>query len=153
MTQHPHTPTYPQTLIKQVQEACAKLITLLAEENKALKKKDVTSVERLTPEKDNLSKQIEGILAELKGWADYATDDAKHALKKQTIQMDALMTEMNTLAQKNLALLEANHTATRTFLDVVRRAVSHNTPKAEIYGKQGRIESDNNSPSLLTKSV
>lgn len=144
---------YPHNIIEQVKNHCADMMRLLSEENTALKNKDISRVEKLTQEKDKLSARIEGLLAEVKGWAQYATDEAKQELKNQTASVDHMMTEMNQLAQKNLALLEANHTATRTFLSVLRDAVSKNRPRAETYGKQGTLEEDKNSHSLMTKSV
>lgn len=144
---------YPHNIIEQVKEACGRMMELLAQENGALQSKQMERIEPLTKEKAILSQQIEGLLAEVKGWAEYASDEAKTELKNHTRAVDSMMTEMNVLAQKNLALLEANHTATRTFLDVVRQAVSKGTPKAETYGKQGKIEEDKSSQSLMTRSV
>ena len=158
-----NTPQYPQNIIDQnyidqnyietTRTACSHMIDLLTQENDALKNKDIKRVEELTAEKDKLSTQIENMLADVRSWATTASDDAKQDLKTQTASLDALMTDMNKLAQKNLALLEANHTATRTFLNVVREAVRQGTPKAETYSKQGKLDDTQNAPSLMTKSV
>ena len=144
---------YPQSIIEQTRTACSHMIDLLTQENDALKNKDIKRVEELTGKKDTLSTQIETMLAEVRSWATTASDDAKQDLKTQTASLDALMTDMNKLAQKNLALLEANHTATRTFLNVVREAVRQGIPHAETYSKQGTLDDTQNAPSLMTKSV
>lgn len=148
-----HEKPYPHSIIEQVQDACTRMMALLAEENTALQEKNISCVQTLTEEKNNLSGQIETMLADVRSWAASASDEARQELKTQMAAADQQMAEMNTLAQKNLALLEANHTATRTFLDVVRQAVNKDTPKAETYGKEGRLEQDKNSPSLMVRSV
>ena len=148
-----NTPQHPQNIIQTTRTACAQMIDLLTQENDALKNKDMKQVEDLTVKKDNLASQIEGMLADVHSWAADASDEAKKALKTETANIDALMGQMNKLAQKNMALLEANHTATRTFLNVVREALRQGTPQAETYSKQGKMDNTQQAPSLMTKSV
>lgn len=146
-----HPKKNPKQIMVLVQTTCEKMIRLLTEENTCLEAKKMGKIEALTKEKDALSQEIATLLATIKAWAKTASDDEKQALRKETETVNNHLGQINQLAQTNTTLLEANHTATVTFLDVVRRVISK--PKPKTYGKEGTLNADENTQSLMTKSV
>ena len=138
-------------IIERVRQACGSMLRLLAEENTCLENKEMDKIEEMAQKKDALSGEISDLLAEIKQWATTASDADKQSLKKETQAIDRLLGEMNRLAQKNVALLEARHTATRTFLSVLRKSVIK--PNAGTYGNKGQLQEEENNQSLMTKSV
>lgn len=143
--------TNAKALVADVKKAANAMIRLLSLENQYLEKKKIQEVERLTKEKEVLAKHIDTLLSQARAWAKEASQTQRQALQMEMADVDGYLAKMNEVAQRNTVLLEANHTATRTFLGVLRKAVAK--PKVEVYGKNGQVAYQEDQPSLMTKSV
>lgn len=141
----------PIVIIRRVKESCGSMLRLLAEENTCLEKKEMDRIEEMATRKDALGTEINALLTKIKQWATTANDADKQSVKQETQAINKLLAEMSRLAQKNFALLEARHTATRTFLGALHKAVSK--PKVGTYGNKGQLDEKEETSNLMTKSV
>ena len=143
--------TYAIELVSNTIESCEKFATLLQDENSNLKNRDIESVEKNIKEKRHLAAKVEKLLSTVKNSVLQIKSDKEALLKLPTLQIS--VDNYQTAARKNIILLQAAHSATNDFLNLVRRAIDVKKPKAETYGKTGNMNQHKSSTKLVSKNI
>lgn len=138
-------------LVSNTIESCESFTTLLLEENEFLKARNMTAVEEKVKEKRSLAAKVEKLLTHLK--ASYVEIKQDPSATEKLTQLDVVINNYKTAARKNTALLQAAHTATNDFINLVRHAVESRKPKAQIYGKTGTMREEAHTTKLVDKDI
>ncbi|MAF31543.1 MAG: hypothetical protein CMF60_05000 [Magnetococcales bacterium] len=132
-------------------ESCEKFTTLLLEENKFLKARDMKSVEENIKEKRHLAAKVEKLLGAVKSAYGQIKQDSSTTVHLH--QLETVINNYKVAARKNTALLQAAHTATTDFINLVRHAVDSRKPQAQTYGENGAMRQQNSSTKLVNKDI
>lgn len=132
-------------------ESCENFTTLLLEENELLKARDMAAVEDKIKEKRSLAAKVEKVLSHLKTVYGQVKGDVS-ATEKLT-ELEVVINNYKKAVRKNTALLQAAHTATNDFINLVRHAVESKKPKAQTYGETGTIREQTPTTKLINKDI
>lgn len=143
--------THAIELVNNTIESCEKFAFLLHEENTLLKERNIDAVEQKVKEKRHLAAKVEKLLSTIKS--------SVHLIKSDPTALDRLpelqvcVDNYQTAARKNMVLLQAAHTATSDFLQLVRNAIDMKKPRAQTYGNTGTMNTTPASTSLVNKDI
>lgn len=138
-------------LVSNTIESCEKFAILLNDENILLKDKNIEAVENKIKEKRHLAAKVEKLLSTIKGSVDQIKSD-QGALAKMP-ELQACIDNYQTAARKNMTLLQAAHTVTNDFLNLVRHAVDLKKPRTNTYGKTGAMNQHAPATKLVNKDI
>lgn len=138
-------------LVTSVIESCEKFTTLLLEENEALKDRKLSEVEEKLKEKRHLAAKVEKLLSTLKASFTQVKNDQSATDKLS--QLTTVVNNYQKAARKNTVLLQAAHTATSDFINLVRSAVESKKPKVQTYGETGNMRQTENTTKLIDKDI
>tara|TARA_R110000868_G_scaffold218576_2_gene469164 strand:- start:90062 stop:90496 length:435 start_codon:yes stop_codon:yes gene_type:complete len=143
--------THAIELVSNTIESCEKFAALLHDENTLLTERKTDHIEDKIKEKRHLAAKVEKLLSSIKQAVPEikANRDALEKLPKLQACIDNYQIE----ARKNVALLQAAHTATNDFLNLVRHAIDMKKPKANTYGKTGAMNEHKTATKLINKDI
>lgn len=143
--------TYAIELVNNTIESCEKFAVLLHEENALIQNRDIEGVEQKYKEKRHLAAKVEKLLSSVKESIQSikADNDAMGRLGELQVCVDNYQSE----ARKNMVLLQAAHSATSDFLQLVRRAIDLKKPHAQTYGSSGSLNEQPTATTLVNKDI
>jgi hypothetical protein len=143
--------THALQLVSNTIESCENFTTLLLEENEFLKARNMPAVEEKVKEKRSLAAKVEKLLTHLK--ASYTQIKQDQTATEKLVELETVVNNYKTAARKNTALLQAAHTATSDFINLVRHAVESRKPKAQVYGETGTMREETYTTKLVDKDI
>jgi flagella synthesis protein FlgN len=138
--------TLPELLALQV-SYIEQLLALLTAEKSALESRDVTALEKLSPEKQHKITQIAELDVKLSQHADAAALQSTYQAEKQKIEIE--LTQCQELNDVNGKLIELNLRNTKRLTDTIIRSRSRNNIT---YDKLGRTRGSFSTLGMTFKS-
>ena len=151
MNPQPNTPM-PHELVAQTIMACKNLSGLLEGENEAIKRREVSQVEKNLKDKERQIAKLDKLLRDVR--------ECRENIRTN-VQANAMLPELQdsfnayqSNARQNMLLLKAAHDATTDFLGLVQQAVKAVQPANKTYSKEGCMEEKAlGSTSIINKSI
>jgi len=136
--------------LQQAVSLCQELVNMLNAENQLIRNHDTKGIEANTARKEALVDEFQVALKAIK--TDLVAIKTNPALAPLHNKLKELLLAYNEAARRNVVLLQAAHTSSTSFINIVRQAITPPTPK--VYGKDGQMrESAGQSTPIFAKSV
>lgn len=137
--------------VQRARSLCLELGDAMHEENTMLHSRKLEKLDDVLMRKKRLAAKLEKALADIKTNREVVKADSRSAATTQLLEQE--MQAFQTLARKNLIMLQAAHQMRGDFLDMVRKAITEKQAINKGYTKAGQSNVPSSNVPLINKQI